>query len=302
VAEWTSAGAGDVSSDGTASTIGEVTVYTDTGQKEIGRSNILFGSGSPTVGTRTLGATGLFCGAHIVTGGTIIADGLGSMALGYLLQTSGTCTMDSAGAGSFAGGYMESATGTAGTRATEIGAFTWGACVSTTGGNGALIADGAGCWVGGFTTEDSAIEATASTAGAFVHGRTSDGGVLQAGGNDASFVHGSVAGSGSMIQANGEGAFSCGTASGGGNILASGAGALAVGSTTSGTISASATGSVQFSIGTNAEADSLQVGDTTDGVRLNAGGAPGTSHNGDIWVDGSGNVIIRSNGADITIA
>jgi hypothetical protein len=307
VAEWAvAAGGGDVSSDGVDSIAGEVTVYTDTGQKEIGRSNILFGSGSPTVGTRTLGATANLCGAEFLTGGTITSDGAGSSALGYIRQNSGTAFMDSNNGGCFVGGYVESTTGTASIIATEIGAFAYGATAMLSAGTAAIQANGAGSWAGGFVDSAGDIDATPSAGGGFAFGRCTGNGVIRCDG-EGTFARGRAIDGNAVIDAIGAGAQASGSAEGGtAAILAAGLGAFAHGSTTDGDISASATNSVQFGIGTNAEADSLQVGQPTDsaagGLRLNAGGIPGTPIDGDIWVDASGNVIIQSGGTSYSIS
>ena len=53
--------------------------------------------------------------------------------------------------------------------------------------------------------------------------------------------------------------------------------------------------------GNNQQANSLKVGGSRP-IRLCAAGQPSSPANGDIWVDATGNVIIRSNGSNVTIA
>jgi hypothetical protein len=88
----------------------------------------------------------------------------------------------------------------------------------------------------------------------------------------------------------------------GGNIQATGDGAFAMGYADSGDVVASATNAAQFGPGTNAQADSFQVG--SGGIRLlgKSGAQPQTTfQNGDIWVGADGHVKIRSNGATVSI-
>jgi hypothetical protein len=89
----------------------------------------------------------------------------------------------------------------------------------------------------------------------------------------------------STITASGQGSFAGGNGDGN-DTLASNTGSFAWGDNSGGDITASQVNSVQFGPGVNAQAGSLQVGDTTDGIRLTAGGsAPSSPHNGDIWVE-----------------
>ena len=301
VATWQlAAGGGDVSSDGTASTVGEVPVYTNTGQKTVGRSNILIGGSSPTVGTRTLGVNAALCGGHMATGGAIIADGLGSIALGYVEQNSGSATMDSSNSGTFAGGVVASTTGTSSIEATQIGALAFGACNMLSAGTAYIKSQGPGSWAGGFVDDTGFIEATPSAAGGFAFGRTAGGGSITAD-NTGTFARGMATGGNSVITANGEGSQASGVAIGGtAAILAAGSGSLAHGSTVAGDISASATNSVQLcGVGTNAVAGSLQIGDTTNGLRFQSGGTTSTVV-GSFWTDGT-DVFVRSGGANVDL-
>lgn len=103
--------------------------------------------------------------------------------------------------------------------------------------------------------------------------------------------------------ATAHGSLAGGYATSGYDIQVSGTfvGAIAFGNATSANIVAGASGAIQFGPGTNSEANSLQMGNTTDGVRLNAAGAPGSPHNGDIWV-ASTNMYLRSGGASVNVS
>ena len=154
----------------------------------------------------------------------------------------------------------------------------------------------------------------ASMAGAIAAGRCTYGGEVVAGGygsiacgatygglitttTQGAMAMGYVAGG--TISAGGEGSIAIGRSNG--SISASGPGSIAIGrANNSETIAATAEASMQIGLGTNSEAVSLQVG--TAGIHLHGEGAPTSPKNGDIWQDGSGNVIIRSNGANVTIA
>ena len=93
------------------------------------------------------------------------------------------------------------------------------------------------------------------------------------------------------------GASAIARSTGGYSITASGVGSFAQGYATGVNIAASATGAAQFGPGTNALADSLQVG--TAGLRFKGTtGAPGTPQNGDHWI-ASSFVYARSNGVNV---
>jgi hypothetical protein len=108
---------------------------------------------------------------------------------------------------------------------------------------------------------------------------------------------------GGDITSSGQGSFAQGYAGGSSNILASANGSFAQGYTrTTANIEATAKNAAQFGPGTNAQADSLQVG--SGGIRLLglSGSQPQTTfQNGDIWVGADGHVKVRSNGATVSI-
>lgn len=83
------------------------------------------------------------------------------------------------------------------------------------------------------------------------------------------------------------------------DITVSGQGGFAWGNSLNGAISATASNAVQFGVGVNAVADSLQVGQTAalgTGLHFHSGGAPGVPVNGDMWVTAAGAVTIMSGG------
>ena len=137
------------------------------------------------------------------------------------------------------------------------------------------------------------IHCTAAADGGRAHGNASGGTIIAAAAGARAY--GSVVAGGDVL-AQGEGSLASGYALVN-QIIASASGAVAIGSTTAGgDIVASATNAVQFGLGTNAVAGSLQVGNTTNGVRLQAAGATSTVA-GSIWCDGT-HTLVRSGGAN----
>lgn len=103
----------------------------------------------------------------------------------------------------------------------------------------------------------------------------------------------------SIISIAGKGAFGGGYSRLSNDITAPGSAAFAWGDTQNGAISATAQNSVQFGVGVNAAADSLQVGQTGalgTGLHFHSGGPPGVPVNGDMWVTAAGAVTIMSGG------
>lgn len=279
-------------------------VFGDLDDSGGGTNNVRFGGGPyqptllairSTTGVASATSTvnhysggGLMAGA--VYSGAINSTGVmestvtsyGNFTGGYCLPGGGGATAQviNNGSGSFLWAYVEkNGAGTSTARTDGYGAFAQGRVSGS--GTHTLRATGVGSFTQGYCggTGSSSLEATAI--GAFAQGRATNGGTISA----------SVAGT-----------FAHGSAIGTGQILASGTGAFAVGAAGIGdTIQASAENSSQFGPGTNSQADSLQVGSA--GLRfLGIVGPPTTPQNGDQWVDGSGNVIIRSGGVNVTIA
>lgn len=171
-----------------------------------------------------------------------------------------------------------------------------------------------GCIAGGYTVDSGIInvdiDANGSTIGGLVEGSgaelksKAEGGFVQGKAKNSTILAegtGSWAGGFGLlkdISATGTGSFAHGLASNN-DILASGTGSLAHGSASAGDITASATNSVQFGAGTNAEAESLQVGGKIR-IKGTAGEPTSNLHNGDIWVD-AGDVFIRTGGISVNI-
>jgi hypothetical protein len=233
-------------------------------------------------------AYGSFTGGRAYTFGTtgsaarIYNYGYGAFLWASLnSQNGGTqlATVTSGGSGGFCQGFINSG-GSPILRVGGLGGFAQGAI---TGG-----------------TSGGTIEATGY--GSFAQGNTSGGGRIAATA-PGSFAQGQTANLNSRIFASAAGGFAHGQANGGYDIDATAAGAFAVGRANGASIIASAINAAQFGEGTNALADSLQVGVGGTGIRLNGNGDPGASvQNGDIWVSAGGDVIIHSGGVDVTIA
>lgn len=219
--------------------------------------------------------------------------------------------MDAASFGSFTGGYAYCTAGST-TAQSQIrnqasGAFVWGYPLPSGTGIHRVRAftTANGSFTSGRTSGQGSAQIDNNGQGAFVQGfinASNAGGtgrIIGASGSSGAFVQGAVTANTagvSEIRGSGQGAFAHGFANGGFAITASGTGSFACGSTNAtGNITASAVNAVQFGVGSNALADSLQVGNA--GLRMKGTvGAPGTPQNGDIWVDASGYVNIRSNG------
>ncbi len=218
----------------------------------------------------------------------------------------------------FIAGEVKANTGyTATLQSFEKGAFAHG-YVFAYSAAAKIDAKGQGSFAQGFSYNGTIY---APTTGSFAQGYARNGGILESG-SSGTFSQGFVAGYGAYhgeINAQQAGTFAQGYCeSYGGNafiratangafargwttdyaITASGKGSFAQGYASTGDIVASADGAVQFGQGTNALAQSLQVGAAP---RLCSGGNPaGSVQNGDIWV-AANYVYIRSNGADIKI-
>jgi len=153
------------------------------------------------------------------------------------------------------------------------GAFALGATYAYN-ANATLRAYGRGAHAIGYAkgyTGPGIIQATG--AGSFAGGYATNGIVSAA--NIAAFAFGSI--NGSYV------------------VTASGRGSFAMGYTSTASIEAMSTNSGQFGPGTNSLQDSFQVGGA--GIRLKGTvNAPASPQNGDMWIDGSGNVFVRSNG------
>ncbi|MGI9411563.1 MAG: hypothetical protein ACR2OV_15900 [Hyphomicrobiaceae bacterium] len=205
-------------------------------------------------------------------------------------QDQGAHTLQTGGAGAFAAGLCLN-NGSHTIQSTNQGSFAQGRCGGNTSG-GVIESTNQGSFAQGRTQNLAQITSTAR--GSFAQGNAQNSGAyIQASGN-GSFAQGHVNGAFS-IRATGFGAFAQGASTGGSilasangafahgdadvgtitasyagafaagsagtyNITASAVGAFAFGSATTANIVASATNSVQIGPGTNAVADSLQIG------------------------------------------
>lgn len=371
--EETAAAGGDVSSTGTTSVAQEIAAYSDTGQKTIGRANVLVGAGTAGTGTRTLGTNGALVGGSIETaGGSMTATADGGITIGNINEISGTAAMTNTGDGGVVLGKAISSVGSAlidnqdGTGSLLVGLASQ---IGT--GTATLVSSSNASIVSGMASNGGGIKSILSD-GAVVHGVAIDGGVLQATSADGSLVTGYV--DGGTLQATSEGCFAggyafdstgalgttieavfrggiaYGLASEGGEIhagvasIAFGEASLSGGTTSkiwtsaagcegsiaggysnpsSGAAEIYATGlgniawghsggsgnlikatgannCFQLGVGENTVASSLQIGDTTDGIRFNMGGVTSTV-DGTFWVDGDGDVIVRTGGANVDL-
>jgi len=232
---------------------------------------VAFGSayayGSGTAKVQASGYSAFTAGYAYGSGiSTLEATNSGSLAFGYANGRSGTGTakLRSTSNGSFAAGMarQQASSGTATVQASGAGSFAQGYVRGSSTANTLLRATGRGAFAQGSARADSASTATleATQAGSFAQGYAR---VTVTGGATAE------------IQSTAQGSF-------------------AVGYAKNTTIAATAINAAQFGPGSNALADSLQVGSA--GIRLKGTtGAPATPQNGDIWVN-AGYTYIRSNG------
>lgn len=201
----------------------------------------------------------------------ILSDGEGSIAMGYAYGyvPGATSRIDSGGGGSVAMG-----------KATVFGSLD---------GTSEIISSGVGSLA--FGSADSGDESVSRIS-------APSGGSL-AGGSVVSYGNTQT----SEIKAQGNGSIALGYAHGGYSVKADFATSVAIGSTKQGSyaggydegdVIAGFTNSWQFGIGTNNERDSLAIG---YGFRFSFRNQPVSSlRNGDFWLDGSGNVMVRTGG------
>lgn len=247
------------------------------------------------------GGSSLFGSAYTYGAGdaTVEATAFGNFTTAYAYCQGNNHSFRNLGAGGFLSGYSQGA----GTVLAQISNGGQGAFMNvrpqapSATATAQAVASGAGSFVqgslvAGVAGQTTTLRATAN--GAFSQGRVQGGGgaggSLEATGVGA-FAQGVCIGE--SLTASGQGAMAQGRASTF-DIVASGDGSLAHGDSTAGAITASATNATQLGPGTNALADSLQVGSA--GLRLKGTtGAPGTLQDGDVWVSG-GSVFVRTGG------
>lgn len=271
-------------------------------QTGTGSATLAFGTTAPfppiiMAANAVAGNTTTAFASHQAGGGSMFGSAYvsaGNSNIGELLSTNTAY-------GSFTGGYVWShGSGSTGrVRNNGGGSFLW--CYINKTGAGTSLAEttGAGAFAVGRIEGAGTHTLRGSGGGSFTQGLLlgNTGSSRIEGGGAGSFAQGR-ANTGGTIRATNRGSFAQGNTDGNA-ILASGHGSFAQGSAATGTITASATNAVQFGPGTNALADSLQVGGA--GLRLKGtAGAPATPQNGDQWVSG-GFVYIRSNGVSVQI-
>jgi hypothetical protein len=173
--DLTAAGAGDVSSTGTTSIAQEIAAYDDTGQKTLGRSNVLVGANSGT-GTRTLTGGAALAGGAVVDSGTITASDLGAVALGYAKQSQSSIVSSAFGA--LAVGWASSTDGgdSADIIASGAGSIAFGASVDAT-GPAIIEAETNGSFAGGYSLSGTI---TAAAEGSFAFGDSGLAGTISA--------------------------------------------------------------------------------------------------------------------------
>ncbi len=236
--------------------------------------------------------------------GDIISGGVASFAMGQ--TDNATARLQATGNCSFAFGFASGAGTTI--EATAVGSSARGYAT----GDAYIRASGAGGSAGGRVAGgSSSTRLAASGTGAFSHA------FVTSAGTGTAYVDANGSGSGAMgyaranttrqanMLASGSGVFVFGHAygnAGNATLSAGGSGCIAFGFAEDNTIYAGGAGvesAMQLGPGSNAQNISFQVGDTTDGVRINGSGAAPTSnkHNGDIWVDGT-DMYVRSGDVD----
>lgn len=205
-------------------------------------------------------------------------------------------TLLNSGIGSFLGGYSYGV-GQIDITSSAQGSFCQGfwACANTNGFS-IMRATGAGAFAQGAVANNAAVTSTieATGDGGFAQGHIAGSGRITASG-DGSFAQGRATGGG-FIEATQAGTFAHGLASVN-DVRATANGSFAVGDATSGDIIASGVNSCQFGPGTNALADTVQIGNA--GIRFKGtAGAPGALQNGDVWVN-AGYMYFRTNGVSV---
>ena len=195
---------------------------------------------------------------------------------------------------------------TAGTATLTNSGVLAGAFSGVNQGNNQLVSSGQGSVAMGLTGHAGALGGApilqATNSGSIAMGSSYSSGVntstLQATGNASVAIGGCYASSfACTIQSSGKGSFATGYSHGGtgvATITSSGNGSWVHAYCSNNTATASATNAGQFGPGSNSLADSFQFGNAGLRARLTTSFA--TPQNGDLGVDGSGNVQMRSAG------
>lgn len=176
--------------------------------------------------------------------------GVGAVAFGYVRHSgTGTGTAQVYSNYGFAWGYLRN-TDAASVKATNIAAVAFGGCTKPAGAN--FVASGFGSLVHGYGVGNIYASGDGARATGYL------------GYTDA----------GTSITASGAGSFAHGDASAYSILAGTGGGAFAFGNADTADIEATASNAVQFGPGTNAVANSIQVG---SGFQARAGGATGSA-------------------------
>lgn len=238
----------------------------------------------------------------------IVANGKGSISAGYVVsaQSDYVAEITSLGNGSVAFGDASGGV----IRSPGKGSMSVGRAYSNSPDPSYILSTGDGSFAcGSSISVDSTPTIKSTGSGSFAHGyATSNGGFVivdsQGKGSTAIGFAGTLTSEYPYIRAYGEGSLAGGWVNSTANpdlgrVIATGDGSFAWGYSFDGDIVAQTSGSIQFGVGTNDVASSLQVGQTgTNGIRLRMDNL-GTA-NGDIFL-ANNFVYIRSNGNNVKI-
>ena len=233
---------------------------------------------------------------------TVEASGRGSLAVGVANRDPGTlgpARLAATNAGSFALGIAYDANSKV--ESQGQGTFAMGLAITYGGGGAAEIIVGPagqanGTFGGGLAGANAGFTARISSEenGSIAFGKcaavVSDA-YIQASA-EGTFAHGRAMNG--AIRATGFGSFANGNADVN-DITSTGKGSFAAGDATAGAIAATADNATQFGPGANGRADTLQVGNAGIAFKGTVN-APGVYQNGDFWISGTGDVMVRTNG------
>lgn len=231
----------------------------------------------------------------------------GSIAVGKVINLTYPAFTVSAYMGSLAGGYAKEFTEIIGTYGgTAFGYFK--AFDSESSASEGSISMGYSIFNGWFRATKGSVavgESSDSYAifsaakGSLAVGYKKDGGFLSAN-NEGSVCLGYSSGYGINLLVYSNGSLVAGFTPNAFNVATYGLGSMALGDATVGTIAANSNGSVQINRGSNSIANSLKIGNDTNGIRFIGSGATST-RNGDIWCDGT-DVFVRTGGVTKTFS
>jgi len=221
-------------------------------------------------------------------GSKISANDSGAFAQGRALAGGATKGIHSNNGGSFAQGYTYNSK----IEATALGSFAQGMCPVYSG----ISSTNSGSFAQGYCYLYANL--TSSGRGSFAQGSSTLFNAAITASGDGAFAQGYAYYNGTIIS-NNNGTLAHGFAGYNQTITASANGAGAFGYTAGSNIIASAENAFQFGPGTNAQANSLQVG-TQMRLKGTTGAPASALHNGDIWVNNN-YVYIRSNGVSCKV-